>query len=108
MSMLNPKLDRKALAASYASDDRVRVANILQQDIAERIMDICSGDVPWGYLTFIDNRNVVISTADLERMGQEESYELHRKIGKQPRRASGFSTVVTRSIARSRIPIAKT
>ena len=35
--MLNPDLDRKALAEQWAVDGRVRIENVLDADVAERI-----------------------------------------------------------------------
>ena len=90
MTMLNPNLDRAALAEQYAADDRVRILGVLQPEVAERIFSICSGDVPWEYLTHIDGKNVVIPSADLERMSGEESSELYRRIGAAAAEGVGF------------------
>lgn len=90
MTMLNRNLDRKSLAKSYAADERVRVSNILEPDIAERIRNVCSGDVPWEYLTYVDGKNIVIPAADFDRMSPATSNELHRSIGTAAREGIGF------------------
>lgn len=88
--MLNPDHDRHALAKAFARDDRVRIDNLLETGVAERLRDICLGSVPWEYLTNVDGRNVVIPEADFENMRAEDSNELHRRIGQAAARGVGF------------------
>lgn len=90
MTMLNPKLDRKALAARYAEDDRVRIADVLDSRVAERIREICLGPVPWEYLLHIDGRNLVVPADVFEAMDSADANELHRKIGAAAAEGVGF------------------
>lgn len=88
--MLNPNIDRKALAAQYAADDRVRIPALLEEAVAERIRDICLRDVPWEYLTHVDGKNIVIPASDFERMNQGDANELYRKVSSAASDGVGF------------------
>jgi len=69
--MLNPNLDRAAFAEQFAVDGRVRIENILDADVAERIRECCLDHVPYEYLTNIDGQNVVITADEMTNFSEE-------------------------------------
>ena len=45
---LNPKLDRKALADSFARDGRIQVRDLLTEETAQEVARILATQTPWG------------------------------------------------------------
>lgn len=90
MTMLNPELDSAKLAAKFAEDDRIRISNILNADVAERIRDICLTKLSWDYLSHVDGKNRIITSEELKRLGPDETHELQRKIGTAAAEGIGF------------------
>ncbi len=66
--MLNPYLDRAALAKQFVVDGRVRVEKILAPEVAERIQDYCSNLLQFDYLTNIDGENVVLTADEMKNL----------------------------------------
>lgn len=78
--MLNPNLDRDALRAAFAEDGRLRIRELLEAEIAERIREYCLREVPFEYLSHVDGRNVAIPADELGKMSEAELVELQQKI----------------------------
>jgi Rps23 Pro-64 3,4-dihydroxylase Tpa1-like proline 4-hydroxylase len=45
---LNPNLDRESLAATFASEGRVQVRDLLTEDTAREVFEILARQTPWG------------------------------------------------------------
>ena len=88
--MLNPNLDIERLATEYAADDRVRVADLLDNDFAERLHQACRNDVPYEYLCHVDGKSVAIPPDDLKALGPEEQRNLDRSIMDAASKGVGF------------------
>jgi len=88
--MLNPDLDRVAIAAEYKRDGRVRIENLLQEDIAERIRDYCLHNVPYEYLTNLNGENVVITAEEMKNLDQEQKVEMQHHIMNAAANGVGF------------------
>ncbi|HWM28858.1 MAG TPA: hypothetical protein VNQ14_10390 [Woeseiaceae bacterium] len=52
--MLNPDLDRKALAEEFHRDQRILIDNVLRRDVAERVRAICAEKVSFDYVFFLN------------------------------------------------------
>ena len=52
--MLNPSLDIDALSAQYRTEHRIRIGNILEDAVAERVLAICSTAAPFEFAYFLD------------------------------------------------------
>jgi Rps23 Pro-64 3,4-dihydroxylase Tpa1-like proline 4-hydroxylase len=52
--MLNPDLDRDALAAEFRGDQRILIPDVLRPEVAERIRSICAEKVAFDYVYFLD------------------------------------------------------
>jgi SM-20-related protein len=78
--MLNPKLDRAALAEKFAVDGRVRIENILDEDVAERIRDYCLHHLAFEYLTNVEGKHVVITAEEMKKLSQQQIKEVQQDI----------------------------
>ena len=90
MSMLNPNLDRAALAAEFSEDGRVRVEDVLDPEIAERIREYCLTEVPFEYLSNVDGKNVAIPAEALNKFSEAELMDLQSKIFNAAAAGNGF------------------
>ncbi len=88
--MLNPDLDRAALAAEFARDGRLRVDNILAPEVAEKIREYCLSEVPFEYLSHVDGRNVAIPAEKLQKLSEAELADLQNKIFTAAAGGAGF------------------
>jgi len=78
--MLNPTLDSDYLATQYAADERLRIDEILEPDIAQRVHAACRDDVPYEYLCYVDGENLAIPAAELAQQTPDRQNELQEKI----------------------------
>lgn len=78
--MLNPDLDRNALAARYREDGRVRVENVFDLEVAERIRRCCIDDVPYEFLFYVDGKNVAISAREMNGLDLAQRKELQQSM----------------------------
>ncbi len=90
MSMLNPNLDRAALAEAFSRDGRVRIEGVLVPEIAEKVREYLLTEVPFEYISHVDGKNVVIPAADMQRFSEEQLLELQSKIYSAAATGVGF------------------
>ena len=88
--MLNPNLDKKAIAEEFARDSRVRIADLLDPDIAERIRDCCLNNVPYEYLTNLNGESVVITPDEMKNYSRQELVEMQQHIMTAAANGVGF------------------
>jgi Rps23 Pro-64 3,4-dihydroxylase Tpa1-like proline 4-hydroxylase len=88
--MLNPDLDRAALARIYAHDGRVRIKNLFDENYVRRIAALCQDHVPYEYLTYFDGKNVVIPADEMHGLTPQQQQELQRSVINAARRGQGF------------------
>lgn len=88
--MLNPDLDREALAAKWQEDGRLRIENILQPDIAERIYNACKSNVPFRYVTNFDGTTNTRTPEEMGALKPEELREMQSKVYGAAARGIGF------------------
>jgi SM-20-related protein len=90
MNILNPELDIQALAQNFAVDDRLRIPDLLQTELAEQIHAACRNDVPYEYLCHVDGQNIVIPPDELELIEPHGQQELQSKITDNASKGVGF------------------
>ena len=90
MNILNPELDTQALAQKFAVDDRLRIPDLLQTELAEQIHAACRNDVPYEYLCHVDGQNIVIPPDELELIEPHGQQELQSKITDNASKGVGF------------------
>jgi SM-20-related protein len=88
--MLNPNLNKAAIAEEFARDGRVRIKNLLDEDIAERIRDICLNNVPYEYLTNVNDKSVVITPDEMKNMDRQQLGEIQQHIMDAAANGVGF------------------
>ena len=88
--MLNPALNATELAARFAEDDRVRIENVLEPDIAERVHTAARNDVPYEFLSHIDGKNVAIPSAEMRSFDAERMTEFRSKMLDLASQGTGF------------------
>lgn len=88
--MLNPDLDRKELAAQWAVDGRVRIENILDADVAERVHAAMKNKVPFRYVYNLDGKNEARTHEEMAAMSQEQLRDLQTRIIAAASRGIGF------------------
>jgi Rps23 Pro-64 3,4-dihydroxylase Tpa1-like proline 4-hydroxylase len=89
--MLNPELDSAALAARYAEDGRVRINDLLDPAVAERIRTACIERVPFDLITFVDNRAVEIPEAEMRNLPRTQVEAMQRQIMSNAARGIGYA-----------------
>ena len=88
--MLNPNLDKQKLAREFAVDGRIRIDDILDPELAERIRDICLKSVPFEYLSYVDGENIVIPAESLANLDPAEAQALQSKVVTAASEGIGF------------------
>lgn len=88
--MLNPDLDIDALAAEYRSDQRVRIRNVLDPEVAERVRTFCQAGVPYNFVFNLQGQNYVWSNQDVAGKSEAELQQLQKDIWAEARRGVGF------------------
>ena len=88
--MLNPDLNAVELAKRFSEDDRVRIENVLETDIVERVHQAARQDVPYEFLSNIDGKNVAIPSSQMAAFDAEQGQDFRRKLLDQAARGIGF------------------
>jgi hypothetical protein len=88
--MLNAALDREALADEYRRDQRIRIDNILQVDVAERVRSILSRAVPFEFAYFLDGAIRTVSQDEMAGFGAAEKAKLSRGLMQNATQGIGF------------------
>lgn len=88
--MLNPALDRAALADEYRRDQRICIDGVLKPDVAERVRAICTEKVPYDYVYYLDGTNCVRSEAEMLDTPAEEKARISQALMKNATAGIGF------------------
>lgn len=79
-TMLNPNLNKQELASRFDLDGRIRVADILDTEIAERVRRCCLTDVHYEYLSHFDGKNIAVPAGEMAKLGSSEREEFLSKV----------------------------
>lgn len=88
--MLNPGLDTEALAEQYRVDQRIRVENILVDEVAERVRSICSSKAPYEFAYFLDGSCRTTGASDMAAFDGGTKSRLSAELMKNATRGVGF------------------
>ena len=88
--MLNPALDRKALAEQYRRDQRIAIDSVLQEDIAERVRAICSSKVPFDFAYALEGTNRIASLQEMGALDANTKAELSKALLQDATKGNGF------------------
>jgi Rps23 Pro-64 3,4-dihydroxylase Tpa1-like proline 4-hydroxylase len=89
-TMLNPQLDVDTLAALFRAEDRVRVENVLDPEVAKRVQEYCLTEVPFELAHFRNGKNHSWGADDVAGKTQEELLEIQNEIWADARNGVGF------------------
>lgn len=89
-NMLNPTLDHDDLARQYAADQRLRINDFLEADIARRFQNSCRDDVPYEYLYHVEGKHLAVPPAELAQLAPDKQNELQNKIIAAAAKGVGF------------------
>lgn len=87
-SLINPALDRKALAGEFERTGKLRVRDVLRPDFAEAIYECLANQVPWRLMYYnhgASGPDVVgrLFPEQRERMSERDLAELKEKIDRE-------------------------
>ena len=88
--MLNPDLNIAALESAFAEDDRVRIENILDPEVAEQMRAICLSEVPFEFISYVDGKNVVIPPEEMRNLAPAQLQEFQRGMMQAASDGVGF------------------
>lgn len=88
--MLNPELDIERLAAEFHNDRRIRIENVLNVEIAERIHELLLSKVTYEFAFVANNQNLSMSMEQLGSMTPEQRRELFAALYDGASRGVGF------------------
>ena len=88
--MLNKDLDTSALAAEFSRDGRIRITNVLQPEIAERIREYCLSDVPFEFVYVLDDQPKVSPAREMAGMNREEQLAWQKNLYEMAGKGAGY------------------
>lgn len=88
--MLNPNLDRQELAWEFERDGRLRITEVLEPDIAERIHAALGNDVPWEFIYHLDGQHVISTAERMRSMPLEQQKAVTGKVMAAAAEGVGF------------------
>ena len=93
--VLNPDLDREALAAEFAIDGRIQIRDVLVAPSASRIADLLTSETPWGISWQAGNDGPhKLRREEAVAMTQNQWQEVYAKLGAAAR-AGAFAFIYT-------------
>ena len=88
--MLNPNLDRQELAFRFDQDGRLRIEDVLDDDVAERVREACLHDVPFEYVYHLDGVHCVAPAEEMASLDATKQQEITDKVMDAASRGVGF------------------
>jgi SM-20-related protein len=88
--VLNPNLDKTAIAEEFAKDGRVRIPEVLDSETAERLRECCLNHVPYEYVTHIDGKSLVITRDEMKNFDREQLQDMQKDLMANARNGVGF------------------
>ena len=88
--MLNPDLDPDALASEFRKDRRIRIANVLKEDVANRIYETLANKVSYELAYVVDGQNLSMSIERLSAITPQQRRDLFTALYAEASRGVGF------------------
>jgi SM-20-related protein len=90
LHVLNPSLDRKALADEFALDQRICIDNILRTEVAERIRAICAEKVSFDFVYFHDGAVRLSTEQEMMSFGADAKARISQELMRNATRGVGY------------------
>ena len=87
--MINSSLDIKALKREFAREERIRIPNILETEVAELIQRACL-DAPFELVYVVDGKNKTVSRENMAAFSAEQRKNLNSQIMSAASRGEGY------------------
>jgi len=88
--MLNPDLDRKALAEEFHRDQRILIDNVLRRDVAERVRAICAEKVSFDYVFFLNGAVRVASEQEMLAFDAAKKAQISQELMQNATEGIGY------------------
>jgi SM-20-related protein len=88
--MLNPQLDIPRLAREWAADQRVRIANVLRDEIAVEVHAAMAA-LPYDMIFFSGGRYRVATQQQLAQLSSQQRQQLQQELHAMATRGTGFA-----------------
>ena len=88
--MLNPSLDRNALADEFRRDQRIRIRNILLPEVAERVRAICAEKLAFDYVYFLDNAIRLSGEQEMASLDAASKAQISQALMRNATRGIGY------------------
>ena len=88
--MLNPSLDRLALAERFAIDQRICIDNILRVDVAERVRAICAERLSFDFVYFLDGTVRLLAEQEMTSLSAKKKAQISKALMQNATRGIGY------------------
>lgn len=88
--MLNPSLDRQALAEIFSRDQRICIDNILRPDVAERVRTVCAERVSFDYVYYFEGAVRVTGEQEMAAMDPEMKSRISKELMRNATEGIGY------------------
>jgi Rps23 Pro-64 3,4-dihydroxylase Tpa1-like proline 4-hydroxylase len=88
--MLNPALERKALAEEFERDQRICIDDILRVEVAERVRAICAEKVSFDYVYFLDGAVRLSSEQQMAAFDPEKKARISQALMRNATHGIGY------------------
>jgi SM-20-related protein len=88
--MLNPALDRGALAEEFQRDQRIRILNVLRTEVAERVRSICAEKVSFDYVYFLNGAVQVTGEREMAAFDAKTKAQISQQLMRNATEGIGY------------------
>ncbi|HLU06978.1 MAG TPA: 2OG-Fe(II) oxygenase family protein [Woeseiaceae bacterium] len=88
--MLNPTLNRNALADEFRRDQRIRIRNVLLPEVAERVREICAEKLAFDYVYFLDDAIRLSSEQEMASLDAARKAQISQALMQNATRGVGY------------------
>ena len=88
--MLNPNLDLNSLAGEDAHDERIRITDIFEPEVADRIAEHCEDHVPYDFIYHMDGQNRAVPVDEMKALDANDQRVLQNKVMDAAANGVGF------------------
>ncbi|MCB1646349.1 MAG: 2OG-Fe(II) oxygenase [Pseudomonadales bacterium] len=88
--MLNPALDRQALANAFATEGRLRIAGLLDEGYLHEIQKLCTDSVPYDLIFHLNGQNQVMPPEQLAQLDHQAQRQMQQQLFQLANKGVGF------------------
>ncbi len=88
--MLSPSLDIDKLAHEYRTDQRIRIMNVLQPELAQELQSLYNTAIPFEHMMSVQGQNRALTASEMAAMSEPARRELQETLVRQAGEGVGF------------------